>query len=193
MTDTPSSKAQLRSMLRQRRQAISPSAQLSAAQALGRTVSELPAWQRARRIAMYMAADGEIDIHPLANQARGLDKQLFLPVLNADQRLDFACWEQGGVMTRNRYDIPEPAAGSAVCPPSELDIIFLPLVGWDSHGGRLGMGGGFYDRTLAGINGPLLVGLAHECQQVVEVPRDSWDVVLHYVATDVALYRSTFD
>jgi 5-formyltetrahydrofolate cyclo-ligase len=61
-------------------------------------------------------------------------------------------------------------------------------VGWDGHGGRLGMGGGFYDRTLSGISGPLLVGLAHENQQVDEIPLENWDIALDYVATDVGLY-----
>ena len=51
------------------------------------------------------------------------------------------------------------------------------------------MGKGFYDRTLAGVGGPLLVGLAHECQQVEAVPRDPWDIELDFIATDVALYR----
>jgi 5-formyltetrahydrofolate cyclo-ligase len=62
-------------------------------------------------------------------------------------------------------------------------------VGWDLYGGRLGMGGGFYDRTLSGISGPLLVGLAHDSQRVEEVPQESWDIRLDYIATDAALYR----
>ena len=74
---------------------------------------------------------------------------------------------------------------------SALDIVFLPVVGWDRRGGRLGMGGGYYDRTLANISGPLLVGLAHDGQQVDDIPRESWDVALDYVATDTDLYSST--
>ena len=68
-------------------------------------------------------------------------------------------------------------------------MIFLPVVGWDSHGGRLGMGGGYYDRALAGIVGPVLVGLAYGSQQVEQIPRESWDIVLDYVATDAGLIR----
>jgi 5-formyltetrahydrofolate cyclo-ligase len=65
----------------------------------------------------------------------------------------------------------------------------MPLVGWDRQGGRLGMGGGFYDRALAGIKGPLLVGLAHAVQEVPQVPIDDWDVPLDFVVTESALHQ----
>ncbi len=55
--------------------------------------------------------------------------------------------------------------------------------------GRLGMGGGFYDRTLAGVNGTVLIGLAHACQEVGTLPLQDWDVRLDYVATDAALHH----
>jgi 5-formyltetrahydrofolate cyclo-ligase len=63
------------------------------------------------------------------------------------------------------------------------------VVGWDLFCNRLGMGSGFYDRTLSGARGPLLVGLAHECQRVEKIPRESWDIGMDYIATDTALYR----
>ncbi|MEZ5570522.1 MAG: 5-formyltetrahydrofolate cyclo-ligase [Halioglobus sp.] len=182
-------KVQLRRILRQRRQAISASAQQFAAHSLTQSVRKLPIWDSAERVAVYMAADGEIDTKPLATLAWAAGKHVFLPTINDDQSLNFAYWLKDEVLTRNRYNIAEPPKGVSSCPIPELDIIFLPLVGWDLDGGRLGMGGGFYDRTLTNTAGPLLVGLAHDCQQVDEVPRDSWDVTLHYIATDVALYQ----
>lgn len=189
MTDTHRLKAQLRSTLRQRRKILSSCAQHTAAQALLHAIEDLPTWTQAQRIALYLAADGEIDTRPLEVTARSLGKQVFLPVINDDDSLSFAHWQTDDTLVRNRYNIPEPSAAAARCPPSALDILFLPLVGWDRRGGRLGMGGGFYDRTLSGITAPLLVGLAHDNQQVAEIPRDNWDVALDYVATDTALYR----
>ena len=61
------------------------------------------------------------------------------------------------------------------------------MVGWDRSGRRLGMGGGYYDRTLANVTGPVLVGLAHANQEVTALPLESWDVVVDYVATDIGL------
>jgi 5-formyltetrahydrofolate cyclo-ligase len=190
MTDTHRLKIQLRNTLRQRRKSLSPSAQCAAAQALLQSINDIPSWTQARRIALYVAADGEIDTRPLDQHARSLGKQLFLPAINADNSLRFLSWQADDTLSTNRYNIPEPPATATCCPVVELDIIFLPLVGWDLRGHRLGMGGGFYDRTLSGVTAPLLVGLAHENQQVAEIPRESWDVVLDYIATDAALYRS---
>lgn len=190
MMDIQASKTRLRALLRQRRNTIAAPVQRAAAQALIDSVSRLAQWREARRIAVYLAADGEIDPQPLAEQARTSGKQVFLPVINPDQHLHFAHWSDGCVLSPNRYGIPEPPQHATVCPTPALDIIFLPLVGWDLRGGRLGMGGGFYDRTLAAIRGPLLVGLGYEVQRVAEVPREQWDIALDYIATETALYRS---
>lgn len=189
MTDTSSSKAQLRSALRQRRNSLSSSEQHAAAHAITQTVIGLPHWNEAQRIAFYLPMDGEIDTRPVVQIARSLGKQIFLPVINDDNSLCFARWEADDCLPANRLNIPEPSVGAARCPVSDLDIIFLPLVAWDLRGGRLGMGGGFYDRTLAGIEGPLLVGLAHDCQQVDAVPQELWDITLDFIATDAALYH----
>ncbi|MCB1706828.1 MAG: 5-formyltetrahydrofolate cyclo-ligase [Halioglobus sp.] len=188
MTDSHSSKAALRRDLRQRRQDLDPAAQHAAAHALVRSVLTLPGWTQAQNIALYLARDGEIDTAALASAARDAAKHLFLPVIRADNSLVFARWDTDDLPVANRFHIPEPPSGAERCPAAELDIIFLPVVGWDIHGGRLGMGGGYYDRSLTGNRGPLLVGLAHECQQVEQIPRDSWDISLDYIATDSALH-----
>ena len=189
MTDIDHRKNQLRSDLRQRRKSLSTAEQYTAAHALINAILELPAWPGARQLGLYLPADGEIDTAPLASLARSQSKQLFLPVIAGGNRLKFACWNEGAPLVPNRYDIPEPPPGAPHCPVSELDILFLPLVGWDRYGGRLGMGGGYYDRTLANITGPLLVGLAHANQQVENLPRDSWDVTLDFIATDAGLFH----
>ncbi len=192
MTDTLriESKSRLRSTLRQRRGILSAAAQLAAAQAVLHSIGNLPTWTTAQRIALYLAVDGEIDTRPLEQQARLLGKLLFLPAINEDNSLRFVSWHADDSLSTNRYNIPEPPTTAMSCPAAKLDIIFLPLVGWDLRGRRLGMGGGFYDRTLSGVAAPLLVGLAHENQQIAEIPQDSWDVVMDYIATDTALYRS---
>jgi 5-formyltetrahydrofolate cyclo-ligase len=189
MTDTQSIKTQLRRELRRCRHNLSSSVQQLAARSLAGNVAELTAWPNAKRIALYKPADGEIDTGPLEKLARSEGKQLFLPVIDDDNHLNFTQWRTGGSFLTNRFNIPEPDEEAFSCEEAGLDIIFLPLVGWDRRGGRLGMGGGFYDRTLANVSGPLLVGLAHACQEVEEIPRDNWDVALDFIATDSGLYR----
>ncbi len=99
----------------------------------------------------------------------------------------------------NRFGILEPQLGiNTVAPVWTLDIILLPLVGFDRGGNRMGMGGGFYDRTLAqfnvnqgnkGLKRPLLIGLAHHCQEVEQLQVQSWDIPLDIIATDKELIR----
>ena len=187
--DLNASKADLRRELRARRNALGATAQAAAAQALIGQLAQLPGWPRSRRIALYLAADGEIDTGPLALEARRQDRQLYLPVIDLDQHLDFALWEEADPLAVNRYGIGEPDKTATRIEPSQLDILFLPLVGWDTAGGRLGMGGGFYDRSLQGVSGPLLVGLAHDCQRVERVPTQDWDIKLDFVATGSALHH----
>ncbi|MNT59642.1 putative 5-formyltetrahydrofolate cyclo-ligase [compost metagenome] len=98
-------------------------------------------------------------------------------------------------MQPNRFRIPEPCHNRARQRKVwALDLVLLPLVGFDRHGGRIGMGGGFYDRSLAyrGVrkkwHNPTLLGLAHECQQVDRLALASWDVSLKATVTDRAWY-----
>eukprot|EP00487_Bulimina_marginata_P005672 TRINITY_DN23975_c0_g1_i1.p1 TRINITY_DN23975_c0_g1~~TRINITY_DN23975_c0_g1_i1.p1 ORF type:complete len:119 (-),score=11.69 TRINITY_DN23975_c0_g1_i1:63-419(-) len=92
-------------------------------------------------------------------------------------------------MSTNRYGIFEPKLNcSQICPIEQLDILFTPLVAFDVQGNRLGMGGGFYDRTLAKYyqeqwQKPIVIGLAHECQKVDHVPTEAWDIPLKWIAT----------
>jgi len=188
MPDANLSKAQLRSTLRYRRQALSADQQHLAAQEVSGHITELPGWATAQRIALYLPADGEIDTVPLSELGRAQHKQLFLPVIEAGDSLGFAEWLPDCPLCTNRFGIPEPPAQANRCPAEDLDIVFLPLVGWDLQGGRLGMGGGFYDRALAGIAGPLLVGLAHANQQVDCIPREAWDISMDFIASDAALH-----
>ncbi len=189
MVDAPHTKAELRNALRQRRHSLSPSQQAAASAALVQSVTQLPAWTDARHIALYLPQDGEIATGPLNAAARGQGMLVYLPVVTDADTLQFARWDSGTGLVENRYGIPEPPAEAARLTPGELDIVLIPLVGWDNYGNRLGMGGGYYDRTLSGQRDALLVGLAHECQCVEKLPRESWDVPMDYIATDAALYR----
>ena len=104
--------------------------------------------------------------------------------------MDFQRVLPGEPLRRNRFGLAEPAPRAARQRPAwTLDLILLPLVGFDARGGRIGMGGGFYDRSLAYRNRyknwhkPTIIGLAHACQQVDQLPLSSWDVRLDAVVT----------
>lgn len=181
-------KAKARRALRSRRNALTASQQTRAAQALVDSVLRLPTWSAAQRIALYASFDGEIDTAPLAHCARECGKAVYLPVTTPNKRLQFILWNEDTSMDANQYGILQPRKASSALDADAMDIIFTPLVGWDTAGNRLGMGGGYYDRALAEAPDTLKVGLAHHCQQVSGLEPATWDVAMDYIATDTNLY-----
>lgn len=188
----------LRRQLRQQRRALSPSQQKHASQRLVQRLRQLPEVQRARHVALYLPNDGEIDPTPLLAWLKYRNAQAYLPVLKplAENSLWFVHYHPGTPMITNRFGIPEPSTRHAAHhsrrrPVWALDVILLPLVGFDANGERLGMGGGFYDRTLARLqNGgprPRLIGVAHDCQGVERLPTAPWDIPLDAIVSDTRL------
>ncbi|GEN23840.1 5-formyltetrahydrofolate cyclo-ligase [Halomonas cupida] len=205
ITDTTLTRAQLRRLLRQRRRQLSPGEQRQASQRLCRQLRGLPEMLSARHVALYLPNDGEIDPVPLLDWLRQRNANAYLPVLRplADNALWFVRYDARTPMIRNRFGIPEPdsrfgALRARRMPTWALDVILLPLVGFDDQGQRIGMGGGFYDRTLAFThpqNGPSrprprLIGLAHEVQHVESLPVASWDVPLDAIVSDERVIRA---
>lgn len=191
------SRAQLRRQLRAARRALSHSQQQQAARNLYRKLAQHPMFRRARQIALYLPSDGEIDPQYLMRAAQRRGKAIYLPVLCAwpKTKMVFQQVRAGEPLRPNRFKIAEPRANrSRQRKVWALDLILLPLVGFDPEGGRLGMGGGFYDRSLAyrklrtQPQKPQLLGLAHECQKVDKLPLASWDVPLTATVTDRAWY-----
>lgn len=187
----------LRRKLRQTRRQLSPAQQRHAARRLYRQLSHHPLFRRARHIALYLPNDGEIDPRLLLRAAQRRGKATYLPVLNPwpRTRMVFQRIEPGERLRRNRFGIFEPVIRTARQRRVwALDLLLMPLVGFDGNGGRLGMGGGFYDRSLAyrarrkKSHKPTLLGLAHECQRVDRLPLENWDVPLLGTVTDRGWY-----
>lgn len=187
----------LRRKLREARRALSPAQQRLAARRLYRQLAQHPLFRRARHIALYLPNDGEIDPGLLLREAQRRGKATYLPVLNPwpRTRMVFQRISHGERLWPNRFGIHEPRR----CPDRQrpvwaLDLLLMPLVGFDEQGGRLGMGGGFYDRSLAYRSmrkkghKPTLLGLAHDCQKVDRLTLASWDVPLQATVTDQRWY-----
>ncbi len=196
---TPNSKTELRRILRAKRNTLSPTQQQAAACRLAANVVGTRLFVVSRRIACYLPNDGEIDPGKIMERIWRMNKTAYLPVLSrlSYDRLWFAKAEPGTEFRRNRYGIPEPVVPARdLVRAQELDLILLPLVAFDRNGNRIGMGGGFYDRSLeflrqrAHWKKPHLLGIAHDFQQV-EIPRtDPWDIPLAGIVTDRAVYMT---
>ena len=195
MTDDP---RELRQRLQAVRRALSAAERKQAASAVARQLNNWPEFTAARRIAGYWPCNGELDPLPLLGCAWAADQQVYLPVLtdNPPQSLRFAAYRPDAPLRRNRFNIPEPdIVPSEWLEPSALDLVLTPLVAFDFTGNRLGMGGGFYDRSFAFRRDldrcgqqPYLLGLGYQFQQVPVLPRQPWDVPLDAVVTEAALW-----
>ena len=190
MTHPASTKLSIRRELKAHRAAVKSDARRTASQLALRLALRHGLLLRARRIGFYLPHGAEFDVRPLLNQALGMRRECCLPVVPACGRvLRFARLNGRNVMTPNRYGIPEPSDARPLR-ARQLDVLFVPLVGIDDQGFRLGMGGGFYDATLAyrrrGRAGkkPLLIGVGFECQRVASLPHDPWDMPLDALLTE---------
>ena len=188
-------KASLRKRIRSQRNALTSSDQKSAALKLARQVIRSPDFLKCQRIAFYIANDGEIDTGPILKKAWQMGKSCYLPVLTPfSKKLYFVKYGPDTKLIANRFNIPEPRLIPRLCRPAwSLDAILAPLVAFDQAGNRLGMGGGYYDRSLAfktlDINRkPLLIGLAYQFQQQKKLPSERWDIRLNKAFTEQAVY-----
>ncbi len=165
-----------------------------AAQKLAEYILALPQYQQAGRVAAYFAVHGEIGWKPVIDHALKSGKQVFLP--NLDQRsLRFSPYFHAQKMRTNKFRLPEPDVSEIqMLSPEDLELVLAPLVVFDIGRNRIGMGGGFYDRSFAFRKNPLrtkpvLIGVAHEMQKVDRIIPEEWDVRLDMVVTDQSVYQ----
>lgn len=189
------SKFDIRRDMRQQRHSLPARERARAADRLARHLVRTRPFRRARRVACFLSSDGEIDTNPVIRAAWRLGKQVYLPTLApfGPRRLWFRRYRPNTPLERNRYGIPEPRGGRRL-DGRELDLVLTPLVAFDDRGRRLGMGGGYYDRTFAHLRQlswqrPRLLGLAYAFQRVGPLPAEPWDVPLCGVVTERGLTR----
>lgn len=177
---------QLRQQIRKTRANLTALQQQQAEDSITQQALELIEERNAQHIALYISFDGEISTDKLIKILWAQGKQVYLPVLHPfnPNHLLFLRYLPDIPMLKNKFGIWEPKLNvQNVLPLDELDILFTPLVAFDKQGNRLGMGGGFYDRTLQHWQKSsfIPVGLAHQCQQVEQLPTEAWDVPLHQI------------
>lgn len=149
----------------------------------------------ASTLAVFLSFDGELDTGPLINALWDTGKQIYLPVLHPfnSGHLLFMQYSITTPLVLNRFQIREPWLDiTTLLPLADLDILFTPLVAFDLQGQRLGMGGGFYDRTLQHWRqaGFYPIGLAHDCQQLTDpLLIEEWDMPLPEIITPSRHWR----
>lgn len=185
----------MRAELRAQRRAVSPEQRLHAARLVARNVDRAFRLRAGKRVAIYAAMREELQTAPLIELALARGCRVFLPRIDrATGHIDFHETHADATQTMNHLGILEPEGTSSIA-ARWLDLVLLPLVGFDHRGARLGMGGGYYDRTFAFRNthttwrGPRLVGIAYAFQQLPAIALAPHDVRMDAVVTEKEVIR----
>jgi 5-formyltetrahydrofolate cyclo-ligase len=187
------SRQSIRKLMRERRNSLAKNEQNLAGIQLCEQIKQIIKPNNV--VALYLDNDGEISTKAIINDLQEQKIKTLLPVMHSFNKgyLNFQTYlcsnnTDNTSMVKNHFNILEPKLNAQhTYALSQIDYIFMPLVAFDSKGNRLGMGGGFYDRTLSKINTlsnrPKLCGLAHSCQHVDALPYQAWDVPIDLIIT----------
>lgn len=187
--DTYEFKRALRRELRRRRASVSGIARQRAAHRATALLTQLRCWRNAQHVGMYLASGSELPTAPLLARAQRDGKHVYVPQVGRDGAMRFIELAKDTTLRRNRYGILEPSRHRPQKTLRQLDLLIVPLVGFDAWGFRLGAGGGYYDRCLARriVPHPLCLGWALALQEISAVPRDPWDRRLDGIVTERGL------
>lgn len=181
----------LRQSLRQQRKSINRADRVRFARKLLAQCQKSGAFRWVKKIAIYLPCGGEIDTYYIQKFLKKNGFLVYLPVLNG-KSLKFA--KMGKNYQANKFNIDEPIKTHTIN-ASKLNLVLLPLLGFDAAKNRLGTGGGFYDRALSFKKrqkiwrSPKLIGLAFDCQKVIKLNPQPWDVPLNSIITPTKIYR----
>jgi len=190
----------LRQELRSNRKSLTPTYRKQAILAATKNLKNLPRFKKSRRTACYMASDGEISPHLLVSIIWKHKKLCYLPALDPIKAkcLRFLNYDPLSQLCINRYGIAEPRMPiKNYIHPWALDLVITPLVGFDCHGHRIGMGGGYYDRTFSFIRArhawrkPYIVGFAFDIQEVPNIKTNKWDIPMDAIITETRVLQIT--
>jgi len=194
LLDQSAQKKLLRLQLRQQRSELSSEFQKIASETITQQLAQLSFIQAATHIAYYWPSRHECDPCQLAELLP--NKIYYLPVINKEtQLLEFYPHLPEETLQPNQFNILEPSIENKTpIQAKDLEIVLVPLLGFDTQGNRLGMGGGYYDRSFAFLKSstdkhPLLIGLAYEFQKLDPAPYNDWDIGLNYIITEAQLYK----
>jgi 5-formyltetrahydrofolate cyclo-ligase len=184
---------QLRQRVRKARRELSAGARAAADRAIASHIRGLPEFHSARRIALFLAFDGEPSMNAVIATAAARGKRVYAPVLRGHD-MHFAELDTGAALATNFFGILEPKLGSPI-DARQLDLVLTPLVAIDDHGVRVGVGRGYYDRCFHFLlnrrrwRHPKLMGVAYELQRVPPQVRQPWDVPLYGLVTEAGVRR----
>ena len=187
-------KSRLRSAMRARLAAVTAGQARAAGVAIADRIEQVSNWTDSVRVAVFMSRHNEVDTAPLIQRTIERGKSIMIPRVTGSVGLEFCVMGDLGRLGPGPFGIPEPPPQlPAVC-PDDRDLLILPGLAFDRDGGRLGRGGGYYDRVLADLRTrdlhPHIVGIGFSFQLIEHVPMMALDVSVDGVVTEDSTVES---
>ena len=182
-------KSELRKEMRQRRALLDDIHRNILDTAINTHLVDHARQENVKTVAAYLAFDGEPDLRQGLATLEKEGVSLVLPVVHkipGRNTISFHLWTADDTLMPNRFGILEPVDTPEV-PLVQIDLMLIPLVGWDRAGNRLGMGASYYDRALQPLarnERPVRTGVAYAAQETEHIPVDPWDIRLHAMLTE---------
>lgn len=173
------------------RQKLNVASQDKSSQKIKQRLITLDIFKQSKNIAIYLPIHGEVNTIPIIKTIWAENKHCYLPIVIDKNNLLFALYKKGDSLNANKYKILEPILSpKKLISVENLNLVVVPLVGFDENRNRLGYGAGYYDRTFAfkiAKHEPFLIGIAYELQKTPIIP-NPWDVPLDLIITEKKIY-----
>ena len=184
-------KKEIRRVALARRRALSPDLAAAWSRAACARLSSMPEFERASALLSYVAAkDNELDTGPLLRSMLAAGRTVLIPVVRGPDEMLWSRLESWDDLAPGRFGLLEPRADRLrPCAAPAGALCVVPGIAFTRGGARIGYGGGYFDRFLAGFEG-FTAGLAYEMQLYPDLPAEKHDIPLHAVVTETGLYRS---
>ena len=171
-------KSQLRQQLRRQRNALETNQVHKNSKIIVEKIVNSQLWHQSQHIGLYLPINNEVDLTKLLQS----DKTCYIPSVHGTV-MQFHRYHEQLILSTTAYGLSQPIFADQYKEP-RLDLCFMPLVGFDAYGHRLGMGGGYYDRYFEHNETTVLLGVAHAIQEYEQLPVDPWDVKLNGIITE---------
>ena len=186
---TTPSQQHLRAHYRKIRIELTRAERDQATRKITQTVINSSWFQRSDNIACYLSTPDEVGTWQIIERALRMKKRIFAPIVKKNNVMQFQELRAKSVLRRNDYDLFEPRDGQLIN-ANGLDVVITPLVAFDHLNNRIGMGGGYFDRTFAFLKHrhryfhPKLIGVAFACQETARIFPNPWDIRLFSVISE---------
>ena len=182
---------EIRKLGRTARMSLSQDERDKASKTIAQKVTHSSWFQRSKTIACYLPVPGEVDTWRIFARALRMKKRIFAPIVEKNGRMSFRQITPETALHRNHHGLFEPRDGDWI-EARALDVVITPLVAFDGNNHRIGMGGGYFDRTFSFLScrnsflHPKLIGVAFACQKMEKIPPNPWDIRVFSIITEAS-------